>query len=82
MIRNRERYLESGNCVNVVVYSKSAGQSKWSMSNGNKNSACDLCINKERICARLVEIDKVIKLVIFPLPVRPNSRWNELEYWV
>lgn len=84
MLRNREHYLELGNCVNVTVYSKSTSQSTWAVSNGNNYRTCDRCINKERICARLVKVDGVIKLAVFSLPgtLRRNKKWDELDYWV
>jgi hypothetical protein len=84
MLRNRYRSVEGGRCVNLYVCGKSSKLAKWTMADGNKDRTCDGCINTGRLCARLVDSNGMIKMLIYPLPssFSVGKAWHELEYWV
>jgi hypothetical protein len=84
MLENPERSMGKGKCVNNVVFSKSGKEMTWTAADGNQSSACDHCINKKRVCAKLIKITDGVKMAMYPLPahLREGREWNEIEYWV
>lgn len=83
MLRNRETYLTRDLCVGNVTYWGRNEPSKWTKTGGDKELTCDTCINRGRLCARIVMVGSDVKLVFYPLPEssRADVAWNELRYW-
>jgi hypothetical protein len=81
LLRLREKGVSSQCCVNdtVIMRAKHPGRRT-----GDVNEACDRCIRKKRLCARLVKVAGVIKLAFLPLPrqYRGNAMVESLDHWV
>jgi hypothetical protein len=84
MLNNQFRHFKHGRCVNNVVYAKCGVLSTWARSDGNKDRACDVCINKKRLCAKVIPSHGETMLAFCPLPnnLRPAMEWHELAYWI
>jgi uncharacterized ParB-like nuclease family protein len=68
MLENPERSIGKGKCVNNVVFSKSGKEMTWAAADGQQSRACDHCVNKKRLCAKLIEMTEGVQLAIYPLP--------------
>jgi hypothetical protein len=84
MLENPERSMSKGRCVNNVVFSKSGKPMTYAAADGNESRACDHCVNKDRICAKLVQLGDKVKMAVYPLPpgLREGLKWNEMGFWV
>ncbi|KAI4703756.1 hypothetical protein J4E89_009725 [Alternaria sp. Ai002NY15] len=82
-LRLREEYVASDCCVNTYVIGKTKAACQYSAGHSHE-TACDRCIKTKRLCARLIKINKEIKLVFFPLAkhLRPHTNPYSLGYWV
>lgn len=70
-------------CVNRVVFWKCSGKSTFA--EGNKDCACDNCVNARRLCARLINgHGNERSLGFYPLPDtdRTGNLMRELDHWV
>jgi hypothetical protein len=77
-------YMALRCCVNNTVYYERAVENTWNTSDRNFSRTCDYCIKTMRSCARLVQLNGVVKLVIYPVPDYPRRGiiQDELVYWV
>jgi hypothetical protein len=84
MIRNPDTYIEHGCCVGTKVRAHSHRPVTQSMADGEPDRACDYCIRAKRLCARIVEINGIARLGVYPLPsaFREGQAWTEMGYWV
>lgn len=86
LLRLQEKGIKSQCCVNQTIRlrSKHAGGRTLGDEFGDMDIACDGCIQRKRLCARLVNTNGVNKLAFFPLPVemRRMKSIHELGYWV
>lgn len=70
-------------CVNRVVFRKCSGKSTFA--EGNKDRACDSCVNARRLCARPLDgHGNEHSLGFYPLPDtdRTVKHMRELDHWV
>ena len=81
LLRLREKGVATQCCVNDTVMrrAKKPGKRTHGM-----YEACDRCVKTNRLCARLVETDGVIKLAFFPLPglYLEDAQMYSMDYWV
>jgi hypothetical protein len=84
MLENPERSMSKGRCVNNVVFSKSGKPMTYAAADGNESRACDHCVNKDRICAKLIQMGDTVNMAVYPLPpgLREGREWNEMGFWV
>jgi hypothetical protein len=86
MLDNSSRHVASGRCVNNLVFCKSGKDMSWAASDGNRDRACDHCVARKRVCAKLVkdEGSGEVEMVVFPLPaaMREGRKWDEMGFWV
>ena len=79
----RATMAERGTCVHIKVYSRRHSEFTFEGSMGNTNRACDCCTRLERFCARIVEVDKVYQMVIFPVRerLRRGKQEGNMNFW-
>jgi hypothetical protein len=86
MLDNPSRHVASGRCVNNLVFCKSGKEMSWAASDGNRDRACDHCVARKRVCAKLVKDESggEVEMVVFPLPaaMREGRKWDEMGFWV
>jgi hypothetical protein len=86
MLANPSRHVASGCCVNNLVFCKSGKEMSWEKADGNRNRACDHCVARKRVCAKLVKggMDGEVEMVVFALPaaMREGRKWDEMGFWV
>jgi hypothetical protein len=86
MLDNPSRHIVSGRCVNNLVFCKSGKDMSWAASDGNRDRACDHCVARKRVCAKLVRDGEgeEVEMVMFPLPatMREGRKWDEMGFWV
>jgi hypothetical protein len=86
MLDNSSRHVASGRCVNNLVFCKSGKDMSWAASDGNRDRACDHCVARKRVCAKLVKggTDGEVEMVVFPLQaaMREGRQWDEMGFWV
>jgi hypothetical protein len=84
ILENQARYLQSGRCINNTVYQKSGKEMPRATSDGKQHRACDYCVFKQRICAKLGHVNMDVEIAIYPLPanLREGKTWKDLEFWV
>ncbi|KAF3042369.1 hypothetical protein E8E12_005681 [Didymella heteroderae] len=83
MLRNRDKRVAKYMCVNNVTHENRNKPSRWRKT-GDQDSTCDLCFHMRRFCARLVKVDRTVKLGFFPLPEcdRDGVTWKEIQFWI
>lgn len=84
MLRRREVYVTRDMCVGNVTHTRRSEPNQWKKANGDKQKACDTCVNTRRFCARAVKVDDVVKLGFFPVhrDKGQSGGWEELRHWV
>jgi hypothetical protein len=85
MLRSQEKYYAMFTCVNMTVRAGSASKPiSWTEAGGDSMRSCDRCTAGQRLCVRLVKMDDVMKLAVYPLPevLRTGKTWEELAFWV
>jgi hypothetical protein len=86
MLKNPSRHVASGRCVNNLVFCKSGKEMSWAASDGNRDRACDHCVARKRVCAKLMkdEGSGEVGMVVYALPaaMREGRKWDEMGFWV
>jgi hypothetical protein len=86
MLDNPSRHVASGRCVNNLVFCKSGKEMSWAASDGNQDRACDHCVARKRVCAKLMkdEGSGEVEMVVYALPaaMREGRKWDEMGFWV
>jgi hypothetical protein len=72
--------------VNNLVFCKSGKEMSWAASDGNRDRACDHCVARKRVCAKLMkdEGSGEVGMVVYALPaaMREGRKWDEMGFWV
>jgi hypothetical protein len=56
----------------------------WKQASGNHDRAFDLCLIKQRLCAKVVRYNGGYAFATFLLPgeLRRGKQWTKLGYWI
>ena len=84
MIHQSKSYLDRAVCIAAKSISRQSSGHKYAIAGGDFFRACDTCIEKRRICARLVSVKDEVKIGILPLPQsrRGGASWRDMAFWV
>jgi hypothetical protein len=85
ILKNRNVNFTEGGCLNYQVHRQGLEENSWIMANGDRSSACDLCIRTRKPCARFVKLDDTkVQMRIFPLPshLRLYKKCSHLGFWI
>jgi len=84
MIHKSASYVDRGVCVAAKTITRASNGNKYTRADGNIFRACDICIQKHRLCARLVTVLGEVKIAILPLPYieREGRVWRDMAFWI
>ncbi|KAJ6202205.1 hypothetical protein J3E72DRAFT_292884 [Bipolaris maydis] len=80
--------IDANRCVASIILSRGSkrGSCKWTMSENDSQSACDICIVKKRPCMRIARVPGITDTVIVwsPLPerLRRGVEPGNMDYYV
>lgn len=78
ILKNPAHYLRSGCCATGFVRRGKVDRMSWGQANGNENRTCEPCLNKQRLCAKLVRYNGGYAFARFPLPERAEA-WQATD---
>jgi hypothetical protein len=82
-MKKRQFYANQDRCIHLRVYDRKEKDFSFKVSQEDRRWACDCCIRRRRLCARLLLHDGEYKIYFHPLPqhLREGKGWADVAYW-